>query len=186
MYGERILGRGKSLCKGPEVGAWQLCLKNMERTSMARAEAIWGRAVDITLLLVMSYNPVRYHRCALTEHFQHTLRYSTLRFPGIFHQSLQRLEAGWCFQRRREGASRFPLLSTSAGGTCRVNRGREGPVGSRKTSALSLHWCCPQATWQPAQQQLCRPLPSFISVALSVSSLLEPKEKLCIILQFSS
>lgn len=40
MYGERILGRGNSLCKGPEVGAWQLCLKNMERTSMARAEAI--------------------------------------------------------------------------------------------------------------------------------------------------
>lgn len=40
MYGERIPGRGNSLCKGPEVGAWQLCLKNMERTSMARAEAI--------------------------------------------------------------------------------------------------------------------------------------------------
>lgn len=54
MYGERILGRGKSLCKGPEVGARQLCLKNIERTSMARAEAIWGRAVDITLLLVMN------------------------------------------------------------------------------------------------------------------------------------
>ena len=40
MYGEKILGRGNSLCKGPEVGEWQLCLKNTGRTSIARAEAI--------------------------------------------------------------------------------------------------------------------------------------------------
>ena len=46
MYGEKIPGRGNSLCKGPEVGAWQLCLKNTARTSIARVEAIWGRAVN--------------------------------------------------------------------------------------------------------------------------------------------
>lgn len=64
-----------------------------------------------------------------------------------------------------------------------VSRGREVLWGDRKTSALSLHWCCPQVTWQPAWQQPCRPLQGYTSVALSVSSLLEPKEKLCVILK---
>lgn len=124
---------------------------------------------------------MRYHRCALTSIFSTlcTTLHSTFLAS---YQSLQRLEAGWSvFQKESLSISCCPFL----GRDVQVNRERKGPVGSRKTSVLSLPWCCPQS-WQPAQQQLCRPLPSYTSVALSVSSLLEPKEKLCIILRFSS
>lgn len=130
MYGERILGRGDSLCKGPEVGARQLCLKNMERTSMARAEAIWGGAVGIVLLLIMNYNPVRYHRCALTKHFQHTLPtlHSTFlasftevcgdwRLGGVFREGRREPLDFHCCPLQQEGRAGLAGGGRSCGGT---------------------------------------------------------------------
>lgn len=174
---QKCMGKNSRQRKEPVQRSWgggtaAVFEKNMERTSMARAEAIWGSSGYPRLLLVMNYNPVRYHRCALTEHFQHPLLLYT---PLSWHLSPKSAEiGGWVVFSEKEGGS----LSIS---TAVHWEGRAGLTGGGKvlwgTENLSSHlpWCCPQVTWQPAQQQLCRPLPSYTSVALSVSSLLEPK-----------
>lgn len=63
--------------------------------------------------------------------------------PLSWHLALKSAEVGgWVVLSEREGGSLS--ISTAvpfSGRNGRVRRGREGPVGDRKTSALLLHWC---------------------------------------------
>lgn len=101
---ESILGRGNSQCKGPEVGACHLCSENTAETSTARAEATWGRIVNVMLLLVMKQKSAYYHCC--TSNKAVSSYSSFLCTPHSWHLSLKSTEiGGWVLSLGQEGSN---------------------------------------------------------------------------------
>ena len=47
IWGKRVLGRGNSLCKGPEAGQYLVCLRNSEEAHVAGVEGIRDRVEEV-------------------------------------------------------------------------------------------------------------------------------------------